>query len=42
MDRSGLQPKGVKKTLDEFYDAWKSRGDSYKKYMGTTKKKSKK
>tara|TARA_B100001250_G_scaffold360836_1_gene338584 strand:+ start:3409 stop:3537 length:129 start_codon:yes stop_codon:yes gene_type:complete len=38
-NRSGLQPQGVKKTLKEFYDAFKSSGDSYKKYMGTTKKK---
>jgi len=41
-NRSGLQPQSVKKTLKEFYDAFKSRGDSYNKYMGKPKKKSKK
>ena len=40
-DRSGLQPKDPRKVLKEFYDAWKSSGDSYKKYIGKNGKKKK-
>jgi|LULZ01.1.fsa_nt_gb hypothetical protein len=40
-DRSGYQPKSPKKVLKEFYDAFKSRKESYGKYMKDVPKKNK-